>query len=99
MFLIIDNDNVNSRQDSCEGAWPPVPASGLSAYLEDIDSDEELDEIEPSVKEEETSKPHGKDDLLSMMDKVDREIASIEQRISSLEAKQASFVLTTPNFK
>lgn len=96
-FSCIDNENFN-KPDGCEGAWQPVPSSGLSAYLEDIDSDEELDEIEPlpSVKEEESTKPQGKDDLLVMMDKVDRDIASIEQRISSLEAKQASLVLTTP---
>lgn len=63
---------------------------GLSAYLEDIVSDEELDEIEatPPTNAESGHHLHGKDELLTMMDKVDRDITLIEQMIQSLEKKQ-----------
>lgn len=95
--------------------------SGLSAYLEDIVSDEEpmIDDIEatPPVKipaSREGSPPFvssllpsplaqpspaatslpssrpSKDELLAMMEKVDRNIASVEQQIQSLENSKVS---------
>ena len=62
--------------------------SGLSAYLEDIVSDEELDEIIATPPTDD--RPRGKDELLLLMDQVDFDITSIEQRIITLENKQVN---------
>lgn len=77
--------------------------SGLSAYLEDIVSDEEplLDDVEttPPPNESNTPPPESsitewvesspsKEELLQMMEKVDRDITAIEQQISVLEKRQ-----------
>ncbi len=76
---------------------------GLSAYhLEDIDSDDEeallkADEPKPSdmdvgrQSEQPTIKP-SKEELLQMMEKVDRDISALENQIVSLQKKQVKFV-------
>ena len=79
---------------------PPTGASSLSAYLEDIVSDEEpLDEATPPHNQSKTPPPtspvskwsvdiKSKEELLLMMETVDCDIASIEQQISLLEKQQ-----------
>ncbi len=64
---------------------------GLSAYLEDIDSDEELDEIVATPPT--NDKPRGKDELLSLMDQVDQDITTTEQRLMTLENKQVFMII------
>lgn len=81
---------------------PPVSTSGLSAYLEDIVSDEDpmLDDMEttpppqdshtpppPSMHEMECQRP-SKEELLTMMEKVDSDISNVEQRILTLEKRE-----------
>lgn len=74
---------------------PPITGSNLSAYLEDIVSDEEpLDEATPpQSKTPPPSSPVSKwavesktkEELLLMMETLDRDIATVEQQISLLE--------------
>ena len=63
--------------------------AGLSAYLEDIVSDEE-----PMMSDDmDTTPPPSlptKDELLQMMEKVDRSIATVEQQISILQRRHVS---------
>ena len=70
-------------------------ASGLSAYLEDIVSDEEPLEEPPPPSSPQTSKgppasdpARSKEELLQLMERVDREITSTEQQITVLEKRQ-----------
>ena len=75
------------------GGHPSPPtagaASGLSAYLEDIVSDED-----PMTDDMDTTPPTShlpsKDELLQMMEKVDRSIATVEQQISILQRRHVS---------
>ena len=88
-------DTVFFPESDCHhgDARQPLPSSGLSAYLEDIDSEEELDEMDgPSPFNDPADRPHGKDGLLVMMDKLDRDVTVVEQRILRLEKKQVGVV-------
>ena len=75
---------------------PPPQVTGLSAYLEDIDSDDDI------MREEEDEKPPAKspveppsaspgkptkDELLQMMERVDRDIAANEGQMAILQKK------------
>lgn len=75
---------------------PPPQVTGLSAYLEDIDSDDDI------MREEEDEKPQAKspkeppsaspgkptkDELLQMMERVDRDIAANEGQMAILQKK------------
>lgn len=89
---------------------PQGTATGLSAYLEDIDSEDEALLMEEEEDEEEelksaagspttlpspglggtrglTGKPT-KEELLQMMERVDRDIAATEAQIAVLQKKQ-----------
>ena len=66
-------------------------ASGLSAYLEDIVSDEEpLEEppASPQATPTVSDSARSKEELLQLMERVDREITTAEQQITILEKKQ-----------
>lgn len=86
ILFLADNDSTT-----------PV-ASGLSAYLEDIISDEEpLEETTPPGAAKTPPPPQldtptlrSKEELLQLMERVDRDITSIEQQISVLEKRQVS---------
>ena len=80
---------------------PPMQGPGLSAYLEDIDSDDdtllrdEEEEREPTKTPPEPStsvspKRPTKEELLQMMERVDRDIAAMESQITALQKKQVS---------
>ncbi len=90
---------------------PQDAASGLSAYLEDIDSEDEALLREGEEEEESklsvlsptpasssavggaggtTGKPT-KEELLQMMERVDRDIAATEAQIAVLQRKQVSY--------
>lgn len=72
--------------------------SSLSAYLEDIISDEEpIEETTPPCAQPKSpvlsiqvDPVRNKEELLLMMERVDREIATTEQQISVLEKNQVS---------
>lgn len=72
-----------------------IPSVHYSAYLEDILSDEEpmLDDT-PPPKTPPTSVKEGcsKEELLVMMERVDRDISTTEQQISLLEKRKVSLL-------
>ncbi|KAL5477634.1 hypothetical protein EMCRGX_G024455 [Ephydatia muelleri] len=84
----------------------PTQGPGLSAYLEDINSDDDIQDDEERVKK---SSPQGqgasgkqtKEELLQMMDRVDRDIAATESQIAALlkkktELEESSKALAEP---
>ena len=85
---------------------PPMQGTGLSAYLEDIDSDDdtllrdEEEEKEPVKTPPEPSssgspKRPSKEELLQMMERVDRDIAATESQIAALQKKQVTKSIET----
>lgn len=90
----------NATSNAMPSMDSPAPGSpqgtGLSAYLEDIDSDDdtllrdEEDEKSPEKVPEKLSSPGrpSKEELLQMMERVDRDIAATEGQIAALQKKQ-----------
>ena len=85
---------VDSPAMSCS----PPQGIGLSAYLEDIDSDDDtlLREEEEEEEEKLPTKAPGKptkEELLQMMERVDRDIAATEGQIAALQKKQVFIIV------
>ena len=88
--------NDEEEQLSSSGKSPPAPGDSSSSMKPDVKPPiEEQRERKPSVSASVTKSPPrpSKEELLQMMEKVDRDIAAVETQISALQKKKVEKIV------